>query len=905
LTGITGQLRSALADRYRIERELGAGGMATVYLARDLKHDRQVALKVLRPELAAILGGERFLSEIKTTANLQHPHILPLHDSGEAGGMVYYVMPFVEGESLRDRLTREQQLPVDEAVRIACEVADALEYAHQQGVIHRDVKPENILLHGGHALVADFGIALAASKSEGATRMTETGMSLGTPAYMAPEQAMGERSITPKADIYALGAVLYEMLSGEPPFAGPTAQAIIARVMTEEPRSLTLQRHTIPPHVEAATRKALEKLPADRFATAAAFAAALRDPSFGATGAPARGRTPAAAGAPGRRPAAALPWALAALAVVVAGAALLRPKAAAPVIRYSLALPPSETPDPERLVVPSPDGASLLFVGPVPGQPSGSEEQLWLKARDRFDATPLPGTAGGWNATFSPDGQWIAFLQGNKLMKVAVSGGAPTTLADSGSSLVPGIAWLDDGTIVYVRPNGRALLRMRASGGASTVVLRSDTLPVGEPSPLPGGHGVLYAQCADPGCVHSDVMALDLRSGATHVVVNGAVMAQYLATGHLLWVRDDGAAFAARFDLGSARLRGAAVSVLDSVAEYPGYPLLAVSRTGTLAARRGAGLAISGDYNMIWLDRSGRASPIDMGGPLQIDPYGGNPGWALSPDGRRLAIALHTDAGGDIWVKQLPAGPLSRVTFDTAPALRPRWLPGGRAISFIAVRGTDWELHQVNADGTGGERLLAHNPGEIFEGAVSPDGGWTVVRIHGGIGIQGRQIFGYRRGDTTAVPLVANPAFDEDAFRISPDGHWIAYESNETGRREVYVRPFPNTGAGKWQASTAGGYAPLWAPGGRELFFVDAQRRMTVASFAPAATPPVGARRILFTLPDDIYLWENDYYTPFDISPDGQRFLMARQVHATGAAQAPLVVVENWFTELKQELAGK
>src|SRR5512134_3119616 len=300
MTDATARLTAALSDRYRIERELGAGGMATVYLAHDVRHDRRVALKVLRPELSAILGSQRFLAEIKTTANLQHPHILSLFDSGEAEGLVFYVMPYVEGETLRDRLKREHQLPVDDAVRIAREVADALDYAHQHGVVHRDIKPENILLHGGHALVADFGIALAASRSEGGTRMTETGMSLGTPHYMSPEQAMGEREITPKADIYALGCVLYEMLTAEPPFVGPTAQAIIARVMTEEPRSLTLQRRTIPPHVEAAVRTALEKLPADRFASAAAFASALGDRDYTATGRTAGAAAPAAARRPGR-----------------------------------------------------------------------------------------------------------------------------------------------------------------------------------------------------------------------------------------------------------------------------------------------------------------------------------------------------------------------------------------------------------------------------------------------------------------------------------------------------------------------------------------------------------------------------------------------------------------------------
>src|SRR5215217_4096646 len=255
---LLGRLQSALADRYRLDREAGAGGMATVYLAQDIRHGRPVAVKVLRPELAAVIGAERFLAEIKLTANLQHPHILPLFDSGAADSYLFYVMPFVQGETLRDRLTREKQLPVADAVRIAGEVASALDYAHRQGVVHRDIKPENILIHDGQALVADFGIALAASKASGA-RMTETGMSLGTPHYMSPEQAMGEREITARSDVYALGVVTYEMLVGEPPFTGPTAQAIIAKVLTDEPRPPTGQRKTVPPAIEAAVLTALAK----------------------------------------------------------------------------------------------------------------------------------------------------------------------------------------------------------------------------------------------------------------------------------------------------------------------------------------------------------------------------------------------------------------------------------------------------------------------------------------------------------------------------------------------------------------------------------------------------------------------------------------------------------------------
>jgi eukaryotic-like serine/threonine-protein kinase len=922
LTEIPDRLGAALAGRYAIERKLGQGGMATVYLARDLKHDRRVALKVLRPELAAILGADRFLAEIKTTANLQHPHILPLHDSGEADGLVYYVMPYVEGESLRERLDREHQLPVDEAVRIATEVADALEYAHERGVIHRDVKPENVMLQGGHALVADFGIALAASRGDGATRMTETGMSLGTPAYMAPEQALGQRDITAGADVYALGCVLYEMLSGEPPFAGPTAQAIVARVMTEAPRSLTAQRHTVPENVDAAVTKALEKLPADRFATASAFAAALRDRTFtanaGVAGSRAgRGRrTTTLAGAPGsaRLLARGAPWTIAVVAVVVAGVVLLRPRPAAPVIRYALTLPPGEAPDPSLRVLPSPDGSLLLFAGAAtgPNAPGGSSAapvlgtetpQLWLKRRDRYGATPLPGTVGAWNATFSPDGRWIAFIQDGVVEKLAVDGGLPTVLGDSAALGQPGLAWLADGTIVYVDQSANALRRVADTGGSRSVRLISDSVQISEPHALPGNRGLLFVRCANVLCSRQDVWVMDLHSGEKRLLVTGAILAQYLPTGHLLCARRDGVAFVVPFGLRSLSLRGSPVTVLDSISEGPAYPLLAVSRSGTMVMRRGAGGQPDvGEYQMVWVDRSGRTSPIDMGGPLNIDPGGRNPGWALSPDGTRLAIGLLTAAGGNIWVKQLPAGPLSRVTFDSAADLRPRWTPDGRAITFVTGGG---ELRRVMADGTGTEQVVARDPGGVFEGAVSPDGQWVVVRIRGGLGSQSRAIVGFRHGDTKAVPLIESASADDNAFRISPDGHWIAYESNETGRREIYVRPFPNTNAGKWQASTDGGYAPLWAPDGRELFFVDARRRMTAVPFTSGPVPRFGSPTVLFALPEDIYLWASDYYTPFDISPDGQRFIMAQRIAGSAPTSTPFIVTENWFSELRRELAGK
>jgi serine/threonine-protein kinase len=365
MSEVSVRLSAALSDRYAIEREVGAGGMATVYLARDLRHNRRVAVKVLRPELAAVLGRERFLAEIETTANLQHPNLLALFDSGEADGLLFYVMPFVDGESLRARLERERQLPVDDAVKISTAVASALDHAHRHGVIHRDLKPENILLHEGQPLVADFGIALAVSIA-GGSRVTQTGLSLGTPAYMSPEQATGDRNVDARSDQYSLAAVTYEMLVGEAPHAAPTAQGIIAKLLTERPRSVRAARTTVPPHVDLALQKALEKLPADRFHSAQQFADALLNPQAVPTrigvgagsglDAPAAWRSRAAAG---------IPWVLAIASVVVAGFTIARAESApaTPITRVQVDPGPGVSiVRNEAMVAVSPGGERIAFV---------------------------------------------------------------------------------------------------------------------------------------------------------------------------------------------------------------------------------------------------------------------------------------------------------------------------------------------------------------------------------------------------------------------------------------------------------------------------------------------------------------------------------------------------------------
>src|SRR5687767_5759114 len=404
MTAITERLSTALARRSRTDRELGAGGMATVYLADDVKHDRKVALKVLKPDLAAVLGAERFVVEIKTTASLQHPHILPLFDSGTADGFLYYVMPYIQGETIREKLNRETQFGVDEAVRITREVADALDYAHRHGVIHRDIKPENLLLHDGRAMVMDFGIALAVSAAAGG-RMTETGLSLGTPHYMSPEQATADKEITGRSDVYSLASVLYEMLAGVPPHEGGSAQQVIMRILTDTPRPVSDLRKSVPPNVVAALGKALEKLPADRFDSARAFADALGDSAF-ATRTMARSVGAAPADSRWRLVAAiaglAAAGSLAALAFVAT-----RPSPEAPTIRVRLPFPGAARFSSINTTAFNVDrtGTRIVYMGL-----DRAYEGLWIRELNALAPRLLAGTAGATAPFFSPDGRSIAFV---------------------------------------------------------------------------------------------------------------------------------------------------------------------------------------------------------------------------------------------------------------------------------------------------------------------------------------------------------------------------------------------------------------------------------------------------------------------------------------------------------------
>ncbi len=892
MTEITTKISTALADRYRIERHLGEGGMATVYLAHDLRHDRHVALKVLRPELAAIIGAERFLHEIKVTANLQHPHILPLHDSGDADGFLYYVMPYIEGDTLRDKLNRERQLSIENAIEITRSIASALDYAHRQGVIHRDIKPENILLHDGQAMVADFGIALAVSEASG-QRLTETGLSIGTPHYMSPEQAMGDRTLDARADVYSLGAVLYEMLAGDPPYTGSTAQAIVAKVITEKAPPVTATRDTVPGHVNAAIAKALSKMPADRFGTAAAFADALTNPGFAfAT----TDMASAKAGVEGVRSSKLVP--VLGVTTIAFGAlaawALVRPAPAVtlPAVRYELSVPNLE----DGLVTNfgsnialSPDGRRLVYTGA-----GDNGVQLWLLERNRLVAQPIPGGEGAHQIFFSPDGERVGFITGSRALRiVSLTGEPPITLVDSGA-VRGGGAWGSDGYIYFVAAASEGqgvpagLSRIPATGGPIEVVTRIDTATAGAghtfPDILPGGRGVVFTlQDRLYDVETSQIAVVDLETHEHRVLLPGTY-ARWSPTGHLIVVRRDGSVVAAPFDPDKLALTGPATPLLEGVAlEALGSTDLTLSASGTLMYQ--AGDVAEDPEQIVWRSRSGATVPVDTSWTGNFGPG------ALSPDGTRLALEV-VENGTHVWIKQLDNGPFTKMTFEGTFNGRPSWTPDGQSILFLSNRGESVDVYTRRADGSTADELLLDREQPIRTAFYSPDGQWLVFRTGGAVG---GDILARRVGDTTDVPVVVGPA-SEFAPALSPDGRWLAYVSNESGTSEVYVRPFPSERA-RWQVSNGGGIEPLWSRDGRELFF-KSQGYLVKADVSSGATFAVGQLTRLF--PVTGFALEADY-REYDVTADGERFVM--NLLGRTSAGSKLIVVDNWFTELRERVA--
>ena len=880
------RLKTALADRYAIERELGAGGMATVYLAEDLKHHRKVAVKVLRPELAAVLGAERFVQEITTTANLQHPHILPLHDSGDADGFLYYVMPFIDGETLRDKLNRETQLGIDEAVSITTAIADALDYAHRNNVIHRDIKPENILLHDGRPMVADFGIALALSAAAGG-RMTETGMSLGTPHYMSPEQATAEKDLTNRSDIYSLGCVLYEMLTGDPPHTGSSAQAILMKIVTEDVQPVTELRKSVPPNVAVATGKALEKLVADRFATAKEFAEALTNPAFTLPTAQA-----AVAGAPASGPWKRLSVVMTALAAIFALAfvwALSRPPQSGPVVRFTLVPPEGQEPSKAGVnVALSPDGSRVVY---------GGRSQLFERRLDGLSIEAIPGTERGWNPVLSPDGASVAFVVARSIRTVSLLGGPPRTVVASGVPTRSGIDWGSDG-MLYFTDDAGAIQRVPVTGGEPEPVTANDAGTAHRwVDVLPEGRGLLFTITRGTPD-RSEIAVMGFDEGEVRTLLLGA-MARYATSGHLVFAAADGTLLATPFDLRRLEVTGPPMTLSETVAttRINSSSQFAVSATGTLLYVPGGRLGT--DVVPVWVERDGTGREIDPGWSVRGVPNFSS--LALSPDEGRLALStLDSEGRSDLWVKQLDRGPLLRLTTEGQFNIGGAWSADGRWLAFESNRAGAFDLWRKRADGSGTAELVLDVEELIGEGHYSPDGTWLVFR-KGSRRTGDADIYALRPGmDSVPVPLVATQ-FSEHSPTISPDGRWVAYVSDRSGREEVYVSPFPDAASGGLVlVSTDGGAEPVWAHSGRELFYRNGSNELVAVQVSGDPSFSAGQQVVLFSM--DGYLLGNGRQQ-YDVSSDDQRFVMLR-IDDDDSGTPKLIVVENFFEELKAKVGN-
>ena len=881
---------------YEVRSLLGSGGMGTVYRARDMKLGRDVALKVLPPAFTADADRRaRFGREARALAALNHPNIATLFafeelapgPSGDPSPVSALVLELVEGETLAERLARRSpdgRLPLAEAVFIARQIADALEAAHEKGIIHRDLKPANVkITPDGVVKVLDFGLAKLAPASDAPEHQaaaetitsddTRWGLVVGTAAYMSPEQARGH-ALDRRTDVWAFGCVLYEMLAGRPAFARATAADTVAAVLERPPDWDAIPQVT-PPAVRRLLRRCLEKDPKRRLRDIGDARLDLDDVIAG---------QPEAAAPPRAFSRGMFAWGLGAALVAVAGVlswTLLRDRdetASPPVVRTTVLLPTGQeldTSDGAEPLTISPDGARVAYVARADGR-----TQLFIRALDAYEAAAIEGSEGAKYPFFSPDGQSVAFFADRKLKRLSLRGGSPVTICDA-PVVGRGGAWSPEGTIVF-DPGDRGLMRVPAAGGRPELLKTRDADIDGSnlswPQFLPGGNGLLVT-VGNPGSVNASLAVLNWQSGEWTALGSGS-QSRYMSPGYLVYhapgVRE-GELHAARFDPVTLTVGGAA-AVLDTVyrAQDGGAAYFAVAQNGTLAFAPGGFERV-----LVSVDRTGRRTPMltDRRGFRMPD---------ISPDGRRVAVTIDPRPS-QIWVYDLArrAGvPLA----STGHSLRPLWLPDSQHVAYTS----DGDIFTRAADaGSPAERLVTMDRPQyptswsadgrtLVFNHVEPSGGnydvWTMT-----IGAEPR-------------PLVSTPASESQA-QLSPDGGWLAYQSDESGRMEIYVRPFPDVSAGKWMVSTAGGLAPRWSPDGRTLFYALGSAMMAVSVSRRGQVFEAGAPDVMFTGPFD------PIYTSYAVAPDGQHFVM---VESDPLAQPTHIhVVLNWVQELARLVAQR
>ena len=875
---------------YRVQGKIGAGGMGEVYRATDIRLGRDVAIKVLPEALArdAECMG-RFEREAKVLASLNHPNIASIYGLEESNGVRALIMELVEGPTLAARIN-QGPFPLDEALSIAKQIAEGLEYAHERGIIHRDLKPSNVKLTAdGQVKVLDFGLAKALEGESTEEELqnsptlsavaTRAGVLLGTAAYMSPEQARGKR-LDRRADIWSFGCVLYEMLTGHNPFDGETTSDILACVIRAEPDWPAVPS-SVPARIRELLRSCLQKDPRHRLQAIGDARITLEEVLSG---------TPEEAGA--RQTAAgpvwlrALPWAAGIVLATIVGVAAweLRPRPEPPVVQFSFGPPAGDT-----LAVLlggtslgiSTDGTSVAFIGRHSGI-----SQLYVRRLDRLDTIPLKGTDNAFYPFFSPDGQWIAFFSAGKLKKVPALGGTPVTLCDAPASR--GGTWSPDNTIIFASANS-GLMRVPAAGGTPEPLTRLDSSR-GErshrwPQVLPGGKAVLFNRGDFVGntLINPAISLVALKTGEVRTLPVQGSNVRYLP-GYLAFTRGE-ALFAAPFNLQRLEVTGSPFPAGEVMITPSGTAFFAVSETGSLAyVPAGAGIG-----TLAWVDAKGVAA---MPGLPARDYFSR---LQLSPDGKRVVLVILEGVFRHIWVYDTVRGSLTRLTFGDSDNVSPTWSPDGRRMAFVSSKDGNSVILTKPADGSGREETLLSAKGSpSFVSSWSPDGRFLAYMQPAQTGNWGTWVLTFE-GQPKPQPFWTNDQFDQIFAVFSPDSKYLAYVSNESGRYEVYVRPF-GQGGGKWQISTGGGNFPVWARSGRQLFYRESGNIMGV----DVTTQPVfslSTPRVI--VPAAVTAPLSNGLDNFDVSPDGQRFLVHQQ-NSEASQSLQINVILNWSEELRR-----